>query len=80
MELLLSLYQILLLIPWRFRVSFSFFVIKFRLIFNFNCELYICVCFLILFVVIDGLKELYSEALKRNDVKAIVITGKLEIV
>lgn len=80
MELLLSLYQILLLIPWRFRVSFSFFVIEFRLIFNFNCELYICVCFLILFVVIDGLKELYSEALKRNDVKAIVITGKLEIV
>lgn len=26
--------------------------------------------------IIDGLKELYSEALKRNDVKAIVITGE----
>ena len=30
-------------------------------------------------VVIAGLKEKYDEALKRNDVKAIVINGKLKL-
>lgn len=28
------------------------------------------------FVVIDGLKEKYTEAMKRSDVKAIVLTGE----
>ena len=34
--------------------------------------------FSIFYVVIAGIKEKYDEAMKRSDVKAIVITGKFK--